>query len=341
LFIIILILQVHITKPQASRHESAEIFVVCQYYIAPDKIDPKFFDPNYVFSEVETANKLNIFSSKKQKKPKAEGYPENDYTLYHKMSAKEFIACKDAVAFLRYASEIVIDDDIIDKHEKTTKEVRECCKDIKVLGRKQLKLLMNWYQTLKKEQNKNENEEEKKDENEEQNKDQNEDQTKPAIEELALEEQEDLEDEEMEQMIAETRLEEVREQKRRRKKANKEKQKMIKRLNLKMIHKDDEGPKLEESELFSLSQIQTNEHLNLILDQEPNVVVHSDVDSDDEQVKRPKKVYYDKDTTCLSSSGVYYKSKDSDDSEVVTSDDEDDDDANSIKSGLGIYFSDI
>jgi len=33
--------------------QSAEIFLVCQGYKAPDTIDPKLLDPKYAFEEVE------------------------------------------------------------------------------------------------------------------------------------------------------------------------------------------------------------------------------------------------------------------------------------------------
>ncbi|CAL7940625.1 unnamed protein product [Xylocopa violacea] len=314
--------KVHATKPQASRLESAEIFVVCQYYVAPDKLDPKFLDPKYVFSEleIEPSNKLNVYNPV-QRKYKPEGYPENDYTLYHTLSVKDFIAHDNVVEALQNASEIVFDDETITNHENTTKEIIECCKDIKVLNKKDLRKLMKWWTVMKESLKEKEPPAEGEGEGE-----------KTETVPMSQEELEDLEDEQIRKQIEELKGEGARELKRKRKKVNKERQKLNERLNLKMIHRGNEGPILEGDDMFTLKEIKTHQQLKNITDQSPDVVVESDVDSDTEK-RKPKKVTYNKDEGHLDSSGLYYKIEDS---ESENSDDE----STSNTSGLGLNESD-
>jgi AdoMet-dependent rRNA methyltransferase SPB1 len=47
--------KVESSKPPSSRSQSAEIFMVCMGYKAPDYIDPKFLDPKYAFEDVDKA----------------------------------------------------------------------------------------------------------------------------------------------------------------------------------------------------------------------------------------------------------------------------------------------
>uniref|UniRef100_A0AC11C0S9 FtsJ RNA 2'-O-methyltransferase 3 n=1 Tax=Ovis aries TaxID=9940 RepID=A0AC11C0S9_SHEEP len=140
--------RVQATKPQASRHESAEIFVVCQGFLAPDKVDSKFFDPKFAFKEVEVQAKT-VTELVTKKKPKAEGYAEGDLTLYHRTSVTDFLRAANPVDFLSKASEISLDDDELAQHPATTEDIRVCCQDIKVLGRKELRSLLNWRTKLR------------------------------------------------------------------------------------------------------------------------------------------------------------------------------------------------
>uniref|UniRef100_A0A131XIS8 Putative rRNA methyltransferase n=1 Tax=Hyalomma excavatum TaxID=257692 RepID=A0A131XIS8_9ACAR len=236
------------TKPQASRHESAEIFVVCQSYIAPDKIDPRFLDPAHLFSDVDTGDvaKLNPAHPEKQK-PKAEGYPENDYTLYHRVSVMDFLKCENHLEVLGQCSEVVIDDEEVLAHPLTTQEIKECCKDIKVLGRGDIKNLLTWRKKLKawlEENNKKEAGE---------------------TEEAGMEEVEEETDDEEIQLLKhaeDVAAEQAKELKKKKKKVLKQRKKLRDRMNLQMVLKNDQAIVEEDLDLFKLKAIKNERQLS-------------------------------------------------------------------------------
>merc|ERR1712183_1214812 len=128
--------KVHSTKPQASRNESAEIFVVCQGYLAPDKLDERFLNPKHVFQQIEQESKvkLDILRPEKQTRQR-EGYADNNVSLHPTVTAKDFIESSDAVSFLSTANKFDIKQSEIKDHPSTTTEIAQCCLDIKVLGK--------------------------------------------------------------------------------------------------------------------------------------------------------------------------------------------------------------
>jgi AdoMet-dependent rRNA methyltransferase SPB1 len=102
---------VQAVKPTASRTQSAEIFLVCQNYIAPSKIDPKMLDPKHVFEAVEgdttgggnasgsgSTSKFNVFHKQwdQQKRPNRSGYDmaEMDFSMRRVVSIRDFIEGK-------------------------------------------------------------------------------------------------------------------------------------------------------------------------------------------------------------------------------------------------------
>ncbi|KAG6442584.1 hypothetical protein O3G_MSEX002500 [Manduca sexta] len=293
--------KVHATKPQASRNESSEIFVVCQGYIAPDTIDPKFLDPKHVFEDLDIVKKqhTNVLHPEKQKKAKAEGYKENDYTTHHIVKVSQFLSCDDPIDLLQGCSEIMIDDKDIEVHPKTTQEIRECCKDIKVLGRKDLKLLLNWLKQMKDLKIKQEPQPDSKPE----------DSNKDDKEETA--EDENNEEGDVDAQIAELQDEERKQSKRKRKQLNKQRQKLAEKMNLKMVLKGDDGPIMENHDMFKLSDIKNAEEISRIIDQQPDITAEGSDDSDDEFKMKKKYVKYDVEASKLDSSGLYYKDSDS------------------------------
>ena len=101
------------------RNVSAEIFVVCQNFLAPKHIDPKFLDPKHVFKELsapgpsgeekgDVANNAhaNVFMPEKKRRHR-DGYADGDYTLFRKATAEDYIKSSDPVSFLGSVNRIV------------------------------------------------------------------------------------------------------------------------------------------------------------------------------------------------------------------------------------------
>ena len=142
------------TKPPSSRNVSAETFYVCRGFKAPKHLDQRFLDPKYAFAEIEDQavnNEARVFNPEKKKR-KREGYDENDWTQFHEAAASEFIQTQDPIKMLGSLNRLHFrqegNGDIalaaLDKLPETTEEIRENCADLKVLGRKEFKLLLRW-----------------------------------------------------------------------------------------------------------------------------------------------------------------------------------------------------
>lgn len=146
--------KVEATKPPSSRNVSAEIFVVCKGFKAPKKLDPRLLDPKEVFEELADGklnNEAKVFNPEKKKRHR-EGYEEGDYLLYHDMSLLDFIKDEDPINKLGELNKLTLpvhDEEtpefkIIKKLKSFNNELQECIKDLKVLGKKDFKLILKF-----------------------------------------------------------------------------------------------------------------------------------------------------------------------------------------------------
>ncbi|ETN44817.1 ribosomal RNA large subunit methyltransferase J [Cyphellophora europaea CBS 101466] len=145
---------VEATKPPSSRNVSAEIFVVCRGFKAPKKLDAKFLDPKHVFSEVEQINPNNeakVFNPEKKKR-RREGYEEGDWTQHKVVPVSEFIHTIDPIKILGETNTLSFEQTgngdlalaALNRMPETTNEIRQCCADLKILGKKEFRTLLRW-----------------------------------------------------------------------------------------------------------------------------------------------------------------------------------------------------
>ena len=123
-------------------------------YKAPPKLDPRFLDPRAVFADLNTSkpnNAAKVFDPEKKSR-KREGYDESGLVQFRQAPASDFIESNDPVAMLGSLNKLSFkqssDENLtlaaLDKLPATTAEIRHCCADLKVLGRKDFRNLLRW-----------------------------------------------------------------------------------------------------------------------------------------------------------------------------------------------------
>ena len=149
--------RVDVTRPVASRQVSAEIFAVCQGYLAPKKIDPKLFDPTVVFRPTTVASDqaaaksaTGLFGQSHQKRPNRSGYSSDKLALHEVLPVSEFINAENPTTVLARANVLEWDPEaeVYRKHRATTPEISELFKDIKVLGTSDFGQLIRWHKKM-------------------------------------------------------------------------------------------------------------------------------------------------------------------------------------------------
>ena len=275
--------KVEATKPPSSRNVSAEIFVVCRAFKAPKRIDPRLLDPRSVFAELADPtpnNEAKVFNPTKKKR-KREGYEEGDYVQFKEAPASEFVQTMDPIAMLGSYSKFSFDQAsngnvalaALVQLPETTNDVKNCCADLKVLGRKEFRLLLRWRLkareifgfTVKDENPKTDSREDFVE-------------VSPMDDELRAQTE-----------LEEVHSREISRQKRTRRRDNEKKQKDIVRMQLHMMAPTDIGLEqvglFGEGAVFDLGTLHRSGAANKIAKDSINVSAFDDADSVAESVK--------------------------------------------------------
>ncbi|KAJ2842790.1 AdoMet-dependent rRNA methyltransferase spb1, partial [Coemansia brasiliensis] len=119
-------------------------------------IDPRFLDAKYVFEDLllnKPQTSVDIFAPEHKKKRRhREGYEDGDYTQHKKIDAMEFVKSQDPVGTLGSANEMIFESaEALEaaKLPETTEDILLACQDLKVLGKKDFRILMKWRAGLR------------------------------------------------------------------------------------------------------------------------------------------------------------------------------------------------
>lgn len=272
--------KVTVTKPPSSRNTSAEIFVVCQGFLAPKHLDPRFLDPKHVFKELDAPAQssgmavdqlLKMGSGKKTRN--RGGYEDGVTILFKECAVCDFIEKDSPVEQLASMNVLKFTEESkrYEEDRLTSDEIKFCCSDLKVLSKKDIKNLLKWRLKMRAKY------------------------LAPAQEsQQSADEEEEVDEEELLDRELSARVKEERERKKRQlKKERQKKKKLQHRIDLKMDLVNDVVDDPEDLDLFALSQIKSKDQLKAVHDGQdhhedllhisnPGQEFDSDVDSADE-----------------------------------------------------------
>ena len=214
--------------------------MICENYLAPSKIDPKLLDAKFIFQQVEVQQQtsLDIFSHKKKPRER-EGYEEGSSILYKEMTVSEFVQNNDTVNILANYNKIIWDQDSseIEKHPSTNEEIKELFKDLKLLGKRDVRDILKWKREIQKYFSSKEKSNEIK---------------KEKVEKILTEEEREmLLDKELENQIRQ----QIQKKKRKLKKLREKSRKEQRKIDLNMLIPGDNIEQGEDQELFEAKKV--------------------------------------------------------------------------------------
>ena len=145
-------------KPEASRMQSAEIFVVCTGFKAPAKIDPRFFNPKFIFQQNEsdmldlvTGQNINslkkIFESRKKSKLARDG----KMVQFREISLSDFLEVENPFAVFALYNKIqtkgVLEE--VKKEVKMPVDLGDLMEDLQLLGKRDVSRILKWREKVR------------------------------------------------------------------------------------------------------------------------------------------------------------------------------------------------
>ena len=94
---------------------------------------------------------MDIFFPLQKVSKSAEGYPDDANVLFKSVPVSDFIMGNNHLSILRDANQLQFDraSEVFARHPLITEEIRESCRDLKVLGARELKQLVKWRERMR------------------------------------------------------------------------------------------------------------------------------------------------------------------------------------------------